>query len=98
MTDPPRTQNLPDHCDVCGAADPAPTMTAGVSYPLSPTSIATMWTLKAYCDACADALTLEAVAHRHNWGQYSWRLADAYGVTNPDQGKLALTKERFERV
>ncbi len=73
-------------------------MTAGVSYPLPDASIATMWTLKAYCDACAEALTLDVVAHRHNWGHYSHRLADAYGVFNPDQGKLYLDKLRFERV
>ena len=91
-------QNLPDHCAQCGATDPLPTMTAGVSYELREGSIATMWTLNAYCDACADALTLDVIAHRHNWRTYSHRLADNYGVFNPDQGKLSLTMERFERV
>ncbi len=91
-------QNLPDRCSGCGATDPAPTMTAGVTYPLGPNSVATMWTLEAWCDACSLALTLDDVATRRKWGRYSHRLADAYGVVNPDQAKVGLDKIRFERV
>lgn len=91
-------QNLPATCADCGKSDPPPTMTAGVSYRLSRTSTAIMWSLKAWCDDCAAALTLDQVAGAREWGAYSHRLADNYRVLNPDQAKLGLEMERFERT